>query len=381
MNVWNKEVSRLIRLVPTTPLTPERDPWEPLYNTAPPAYTLTSVELTVTNLCNLRCEHCAVGDTLRFKDDAPLPITQILRRLDEAEDLLTLSITGGEPMYSEHTVKEIILPILRYAAERGLRTQINSNMTMPFSRYELILPYIDVMHISWNWSDAEELHSIVYAKSPQQVSLKQAESLFQTMIDNTQKLSQAGVFVSAETMINTRTWQKLPELHRQIQAMGCRRHEVHPMYASDFARELEVLSLDQLREAIHRLLDERNEELWMLFGTLPFFACSPLEADRELILRLREAKNVTVRNDPDGRNRLNVNVFSGEVTVTDFGDVESLGNIQTDRLEEMFRRWLAHPLNQKINCYCPEARCAGPNLLVANTYYSTANFKERKALV
>ena len=31
-------------------------------------------------------------------------------------------------------------------------------------------------------------------------------------------------------------------------------------------------------------------------------------------------KNITVRNDPDGRSRLNVNVFSGDVIVTDFGD-------------------------------------------------------------
>jgi radical SAM/CxCxxxxC motif protein YfkAB len=371
----------MIRMVPTTPLTPRHDPWEPLFNATPPAYKLTSVELTVTNLCNLRCEHCAVGDTLRFKDDPALPVDLILRRLDEAEDLLTLSITGGEPMYSERTVREVILPILRYAADRGLRTQINSNMTLPFSRYEQILSYIDVMHISWNWSTPEEFLEIVYAKSGRTVSLKQAEQQFAQIGENARKLAEAGVFVSAETMLNTRTWKKMDTLHRQIQEMGCRRHEVHPMYASDFARDLQVLTLDELRTAIHSLLDGRNEEVWMLFGTLPFFACSPLEEDRELILRLREAKNVTVRNDPDGRNRLNINIFTGDVIVTDFGDVAPLGNIQNDRLQTMFQRWQEHPLNQTINCHCPAVNCAGPNLLVANTYYADTNFKQRKALV
>lgn len=130
----------MIRLVPITPITPQNDPWEPLYNATPPNYKLTSVEFTVTNMCNLRCEHCAVGETLQLRDGDTLPIDLILKRLDEAEDLLTLSITGGEPMYSERTVKELILPLLQYAAKRGLRTQVNSNMTMPFSRYELILP-------------------------------------------------------------------------------------------------------------------------------------------------------------------------------------------------------------------------------------------------
>lgn len=371
----------MIRMVPTKPLTPRQDPWEPLFNATPPNYKLTSVEFTVTNLCNLRCEHCAVGDTLRYKDDPALPVDLILRRLDEASDLLTLSITGGEPMYSERTVKEVILPILKYATKRGLRTQINSNMTMPFSRYELILPYIDVMHISWNWSTPEEFHDIVYAKARQSVSSKQAEALFTGIMESSKKLAEAGVFVSAETMLNHRTWPKLAKLHEQIQQMGARRHEVHPMYASDFARDLDVLSLDELRAAVHQMLDIRNEDLWMLFGTLPFFACSSIEEDRQLIKRLREAPNVTTRNDPDGRNRLNINIFTGDVIVTDFGDVEPLGNISNDRLQTMFDKWQAHSLNQKINCFCPVASCAGPNLLVANTYYPETNFTERKALV
>ncbi len=38
------------------------------------------------------------------------------------------------------------------------------------------------------------------------------------------------------------------------------------------------------------------------------------------VITLRNAKNVTTRNDPDGRSRLNVDVFTGNVIVTDFGD-------------------------------------------------------------
>ncbi|WP_139489501.1 radical SAM/CxCxxxxC motif protein YfkAB [Brevibacillus dissolubilis] len=371
----------MIRLVPNTPLTPANDPWEPLYNVTPPHYKLTSVEFTVTNLCNLRCEHCAVGDTLSLKDGEVLPIDTILRRLDECEDLLTLSITGGEPMYSERTVRETILPILTYAVDRGLRTQINSNLSLPFSRYELILPYIDVMHMSWNYSKPEDFHNIVYANAKQSVSLKQAEVLYNLTMENARKLADAGVFVSAESMINVRTWQQLDQIHQLIREMGCVRHEVHPMYPSDFARDMPMLSIQQMREAIHHLLDVRDEEMWMLFGTLPFFACSESAEDRELILRLREAKNVTTRNDPDGRNRLNLNVFTGEVTVTDFGDVGPLGFIQNDALTPMFDRWQAHPLNQKINCFCPTARCAGPNLLVADMYYRDTNFTQRTAQI
>lgn len=53
-------------------------------------------------------------------------------------------------------------------------------------------------------------------------------------------------------------------------------------------------------------------------------------------LRNYKKQNVTVRNDPDGRSRLNVNIFDGNIIVTDFGDVPLLGNIQTNTLQEAY---------------------------------------------
>ena len=89
------------------------------------------------------------------------------------------------------------------------------------------------------------------------------------MIANARALSEAGVLVSAETMLNKQTLPHLEHIHRQIvDEMGCKRHEIHPMYPSDFASTLETLPLDTLREAIHHLLDIRDENVWML--SVPF---------------------------------------------------------------------------------------------------------------
>src|SRR3546814_13760887 len=66
-------------------------------------------------------------------------------------------------------------------------------------------------------------------------------------------------------------------------------------------------------DLIEQLLDAHAADVWLLFGTLPFFACSADAAERETILRLRRAPNVTVRNDPDGRNRLNIDALTGGV--------------------------------------------------------------------
>ncbi len=163
--------------------------------------------------------------------------------------------------------------------------------------------------------------------------------------------------------------------------MGCARHEIHPMYPVDFASELETLELDDIRIAINRLLDHQHEDLWMMFGTLPFYPCSSSQEDLDLLKRLYSKDNVSVRNDPDGRSRLNVNIFTGDIIVTDFGDESTLGNIQDTSLPDAYSKWIDTPTAKSLNCHCPAVKCLGPNLLVKNTYYSDVDFKKRKARI
>ena len=61
---------------------------------------------------------------------------------------------------------------------------------------------------------------------------------------------------SAETMLNQSTVPYLSKIHNEVvNDMKCSRHEIHPMYPSDFASQLNVLSLKEMKEAIHHLLD------------------------------------------------------------------------------------------------------------------------------
>ncbi|GAA0450842.1 radical SAM/CxCxxxxC motif protein YfkAB [Alkalibacillus silvisoli] len=362
------------------PLSPQYDPWEAYMDIEEHGeMVLSNIEFTTTHLCNMRCRHCAVGDTLLKKDPDALPIDLLLKRLDDVPHLRTLSITGGEPMLSKKSVDEYVVPLLKYAHERGVRTQINSNLTLPYSRYESIIPYLDVLHISHNWGTAEEFAETGFALMERKPSYENRKMYFHRMVENSQKLSEAGVMVSAETMLNKRTFPYLEQIHEHVLEMGCCRHEIHPMYPVDFASDLQTLSLDEMKEAITRLLDCRDERVWMLFGTLPIYPCNSKERDLNLLKRLDEAKNVTVRNDPDGRSRLNINIFTGDVTVTDFGDEPSLGNVQNTRLLDSFKQWMETKTAQSLNCHCPMAKCLGPNVLVKNTYYQDVDFRKRQA--
>ena len=365
----------------TLPLiSPKYDPWEAYMDIEQYGkMTLTNIEFTTTTLCNMRCAHCAVGYTLQTKDPVALPIELLIQRLDEISTLRSFSITGGEPMLSKKSVQNYVLPLLKYAHSRGVRTQINSNLTLDLERYKDIIPYLDVLHISHNWGTIDDFIDVGFAMMERKPTREQRKQLFKNMIANARALSDAGVLVSAETMLNKQTLPHLEHIHRQIvEEMGCKRHEVHPMYPSDFASTLETLPLDTLREAIHHLLDIRDENVWMLFGTLPFYPCNTNKDDLELLKRLYASKNVSVRNDPDGRSRLNVNIFTGEVIVTDFGDAPSLGNIIDQPLKKSYETWMNSKLAQELNCHCPSVKCLGPNVLVKNAYYPQIDFQVRK---
>lgn len=362
-------------------LSPAYDPWDPIRSLQQfGRHELTSVELTVTHLCNMRCEHCAVGDSLTMTEAPHIPLELVFRRLDEVEHLETISMTGGEPTFSMETVRNILLPVLKYARSRGIRTQLNSNVTMDYERYELIAPFLDVMHISFNYTEARDFHEVGFARTGRNVSDALTSKMYERMIENTRKLAEGGLFVSAESMINYRTHSKIADIHQLIVEMGCVRHEVHPMYPSSFASGLPAVTRQQMFEAVEALLNNRNPDIWMLFGTLPFFACSENEQERRLVRRLREETNVTVRNDPDGRNRVNVNLFSGDVYVTDFASVPSFGNIHHEKLDDIFSKWRVHPMQQAVNCHCPSAGCCGPNLLVSDMYYRDIDFTQRHAI-
>ena len=362
-------------------ITPKYDPWEAYLDIEEYGKPLLSnIEFTTTTLCNMRCEHCAVGYTLQPKDPNALPLELLLKRLDEIPSLRSLSITGGEPMLSLSSVNNYVVPILKYAHERGVRTQINSNLTLDLGRYELIVPYLDVLHISHNWGTVDDFAQGGFARMERKPDLKKREAYFTRMIENSRELVKAGIMVSAETMLNKRTLPHLEKIHRQIvEEMLCQRHEIHPMYPSDFASNLETLSLKEIRAAIHHLLDIRDENVWMLFGTLPFYACSKIAEDLALLKRLYKSKNVTVRNDPDGRSRLNVNIFTGDIIVTDFGDTPPLGNIQTDDLLSAYDIWQSSKLAKELSCHCPAVSCLGPNILVKNSYYHDMDFATQKA--
>ena len=352
------------------------DEWEPYIDIDNYGkLTLSNIEFTTTNLCNMRCSHCAVGYSLLTKELPPIPSDEIIRKLEEVQTLRTMSFTGGEPLLTKKGIKDNLLPLLKYAKSRGIKTQINSNLTLPMSHYELVAPYLDVMHISHNWCTEKEFVENGFAMMDKTPSVEYRGQLYRNIFDNARELSKGGLFVSAETMLNNNTVPFIKKIHEEVaNEMLCKRHEIHPMYASDYAENMATISLDGYRDIVNYILDIR-EDIWVLFGTLPFYPCSSNSEDRMLLERIKLAPNTTTRNDVDGRSRMNLNIFTGDISVTDFSDDgKSLSNIKNESLNSIYSRWLDTNISKSINCHCPAVKCLGSNVIVKNMYYPKTEF-------
>lgn len=373
-------LSQRLERLRSAPMGPHHDPWDPILTAGwSDRPLLTSIEVTVTHQCNLRCDHCAVGEVLAGRDVRTLSLDRLIARLDEVDTLVTFSLTGGEPAASAQVVREVVRPLLAYAKSRGLRTQVNTNLTLPFDRYESFAELVDVMHISYNAVDPEVFARIVYAKAEHLPA--RPEALFERLEENVRRLASAGCFVSAETILSEWTMDRIDAIHARLAELGCRRHEIHPLYPSDYAATMRLPSLEELARAARRLLAARDPNVWILFGTFPFFACSPEPEHRELLLEVLSTPNTTVRNDPDGRCRLNVSSLTGDVLLQDFADVGPLGNIEEESFIEIWERWLGSERAARLHCACPQARCLGPNLIVADVYFPGVSWRARRALV
>lgn len=80
------------------------------------------VHLQLTNKCDLACKHCSQDHQNAL--DNELELKEIFRLIDEMADIGTFELTlgGGDPFCRE---KDII-PIVKYAADKGIRTNIST---------------------------------------------------------------------------------------------------------------------------------------------------------------------------------------------------------------------------------------------------------------
>ena len=123
--------------------------WDQQYFSAP-----INCYWTFTNLCNLRCTHCAWGSDKALPNE--LDTEQCKRIIDEMFELgvCEISFSGGEPL----SRKKQLLEIAQYATERGFHLGMATNATLidGTTADELLHAGINEVQVSFEGLEAHE---------------------------------------------------------------------------------------------------------------------------------------------------------------------------------------------------------------------------------
>lgn len=139
-----------------------------------------TLQLHVTNKCNLRCKHCYVSSGDAFPNEVGVETwLKVIDAVSQRHKKVHLSISGGEPL-----LVSWLEELLASANSKGLRTSILSNgMLWTERRIEALKPYLDFVNISLDGA-SDSVHDAVRGKG----SFRQA-------IRGISRLGEAGVEV------------------------------------------------------------------------------------------------------------------------------------------------------------------------------------------
>ncbi len=116
-------------------------------------------------------------------------------QLDEIPNLRTMSITGGEPMFSKKSIRNV-LTIKVCTSSRYIYTNKYKHLTLPQDRYLNILSiYRCYAYITHNWGPTDEFANVGFGAMKKQPPLKAKLKLYRQNSLNARTLSEQGMLL------------------------------------------------------------------------------------------------------------------------------------------------------------------------------------------
>jgi len=179
---------------------------------------MNKFDFYISYLCGGRCEFCCVLDKINwFRDNKTpphVPFDQVKQILDEkrAESFDYVTFTGGEP-----TLHPEFRRILEYANGIGMRTSVNSNMSMFAGRDFCCesLPFIDEIVASIHGHNSR-LHDTI-------TGVKNGFSRFMRGVDNINELK-PDLYLITDTVLVNRNIKHIPEIMNFLTGLPALKH-------------------------------------------------------------------------------------------------------------------------------------------------------------
>jgi len=208
------------------------------------------IQWHITNICNLRCEHCYQDDFSKQKDLDWTGLKRVsdnlLTTIKEWDQTACIHLTGGEPL-----LKPELFPLLRYLDQNPLIDELGIITNGLLFDQEVVeklsvFPKLKKIKISLDGADAETNDSIrqegAFKKVVQNIPLIRKESSFEIILMFT---------------VMRRNFRNLPSFFNLSQDLGVYGFIIERFIPWGRGRERmdEVLNKEEWREMVKMLLD------------------------------------------------------------------------------------------------------------------------------
>jgi MoaA/NifB/PqqE/SkfB family radical SAM enzyme len=272
---------------------------------------LRAIEIGVTSRCNFRCSYCGAYD---LHERRILSVEDVARVIDTLPELERVKLSGGEVLLEF----EICEGIIKYCADRGISTQINSNGTLltneKFKRLEAA--GLDVLHFSLNHVDAAE-HSAFY---------KVTEKMFPKIVYSIKRaVASPSIDGVVETILFDETETTMAQVHKFAADLGVRKHEIQMEIPSVHQGYENSLDQSRICEAIVRLVEARDPNCILYFSCLSAYF-KPGSHHWNRLQPLFRDPGVIYASCIEGKAQLHLH-SNGDVMICELGCPEVIGNV------------------------------------------------------
>lgn len=274
----------------------------------------------MTARCNFRCAYCGAYDLLEKR---VLSSEDVIATLGTLPDLERVKLSGGEVLIECDTCTEIV----RYCAQRGIQTQINTNGTLlNEERFRALEEAgLDIVHFSLNHTDTVS-HSRFY---------RVRELQFHRIIGAIARtVASPSVEAVAETILFNETRTTLVDVHRFVADLGVKKHEIQMEIPSVHQGYENTLAPEDIAQAIAELAEARDPRTTLYFSCLSayFRGSSPMW---QVLRPVFTDPGIVNASCIEGRAQLHIH-STGEVMICELGCPEIIGNIFDDDLLTLF---------------------------------------------
>lgn len=224
-----------------------------------------TLEVKVTNACNLACGHCMNGDSPGKSRDTY--IEKIIEGISEFQEetgnagLKEVRLTGGEPLLRMPYVERVAETCTRYAIACGVNT--NGTLLTAENVGRMARAGMSLVKISFDATSDELLHS-----------LRGSIANVSSIEENARRAVDAGMTVVYRFTLSRRNVDELCDCYTSAVRQGATQFQIKPLIRSGRALRIDpavYLTRDEITAALARLseyVDERTPVTMLCWSPL-----------------------------------------------------------------------------------------------------------------